>query len=326
MKFFFKKIPLLILFITALCLFAWSAQAQNSVIPYQGTLFSQGKPVSQSTPIRMAFAIYSDSAGLEAGQDGSAPSGEARKWTSWDATGEGSDAVDNLDETVGVQVRNGRFLVHLGEIETGQQSLGDDVFDASELYVVAWVMQDPQNPNAVFRLPPQRLQTVPHAVTAKRANGFEVTGTLKVDTISPRTAGSSVEITSGLQTDDVEVSGSLSLKGTSVPRLLRTSPYNNTSGDYKICTGVSDTSWVSFGGDGLYNDIDVSSCGFSVDVEPQIFTSLYGDTSHFRAIGVSNIYSVNQTGFRVFITGLGNDPSVALPPRSWRVNWIAIGK
>jgi hypothetical protein len=178
---FFKKIPLLILSVTALCLFAWSAQAQNSVIPYQGTLFSQGKPVSQSTPIRMAFAIYSDSAGLEAGQDGSAPSGEARKWTSWDATGEGGDAVDNLDETVGVQVRNGRFLVHLGEAETGQQSLGDDVFDASELYVVAWVMQDPQNPNAVFRLPPQRLQTVPHAVTAKRATKFTVTDELKVD-------------------------------------------------------------------------------------------------------------------------------------------------
>ena len=180
-----KKQPLKLLALLTFTLSAWGAQAQNSVIPYQGTLFSQGKPVSQTEPVRMAFAIYSDDAGLDAGQDGNAPSGEARKWTSWDVAGEGGDSVNDVSKTVGVQVRNGRFFVHLGETEAGQQPLGDDVFDASELYVVVWLMQDTENPNAVFRLPPQRLQTVPHAVTAKRANGFEVGGLLKVDAMSP---------------------------------------------------------------------------------------------------------------------------------------------
>ena len=106
---------------TALCLFAWSAHAQSSVIPYQGTLFSQGKPVSQSAPVQMAFALYSDTTGLNASQTSAAPAAN-RVWTSWGA----GDAV-GAGQTIPVQVRNGRFLVHLGE--ESQTTLADSVFD-----------------------------------------------------------------------------------------------------------------------------------------------------------------------------------------------------
>ena len=55
------------------------------------------------------------------------------------------------------------------------------------------------NSSGTFRLPPQKLGVVPHAVTAERAVDFEVSGTLKVDTISAHTVNGPVEVTSNLQ-------------------------------------------------------------------------------------------------------------------------------
>ena len=123
-----------------------------------------------------------------------------RLWTSWTtedgAPSQLSSLTVNNPHTVGVKVRNGRFLVHLG---TGDQtSLPNSVFDQRPLYVVTWVV----NANGVFRLPPQALDKVPHAVTAERAKSFEVTGTLKVDQIEPNIG------------DKVEVVGDLNIQGT----------------------------------------------------------------------------------------------------------------
>ena len=192
--FFFKKIPLSILILTPLCLLSWSAQAQpyptepTSVIPYQGTLFSQGKPVSQDNDVLMAFALYSGDvmSALPPGTTNEAPDvalaeespSYNRLWTSW-ATEDGALSelsrltVDN-PHTLGVKVRNGRFLVHLGA--AGQTALPDSIFDQRPLYVLTWVV----NGSGVFRLPPQKLEKVPHAVTAERANSFEVMGNLSV--------------------------------------------------------------------------------------------------------------------------------------------------
>ena len=170
MPFFFKKIPLSVTALMALTLLTSIAQAQNSVIPYQGTLFSQGKPVSQNAPVRMAFAIYSSP--VQTSDPSSAP-GNFRKWSSWGASG--ADTVDDSD-AIDVKVRNGRFLVHLGEETDGQEPLAESVFDTAPLYVVAWVI----NSTGVFKLPYQKLEMVPHAVTASRANGFEVSGELLV--------------------------------------------------------------------------------------------------------------------------------------------------
>ena len=145
------------------------AQAPStSVIPYSGTLFSQGKPVSQSAPVQMAFALYTDTTGLDAEQTNAAPVAN-RVWSSWEEAGE------TIGSTISVQVRNGRFLVHLGE--DGQTALADSVFDQRPLSVVAWVVQ---GSGTIYRLPAQSLKKVPHAVTAERANSFEVTGDLKV--------------------------------------------------------------------------------------------------------------------------------------------------
>ena len=182
LTFFKKTIPLS--FITpsvmiTLMLSASHAQAQaqsTSVIPYQGTLFSQGKPVSQSAPVRMAFALYTDTTNLTVGQTDEAPSTH-RVWASW---GEGN--VVGLGQTIPVQVRNGRFLVHLGE--EGQSPLADSVFDQRPLSVVAWVV----NGNGEFRLPPQTLEKVPHAVTAERAHDFNVGGRSKCDQFRRRVA------------------------------------------------------------------------------------------------------------------------------------------
>ena len=204
--FFLKKIPLSIITLTSLCLTAMLSWAQEqpqpaeptSVIPYQGTLFSQGKPVSQTDPIKMAFAIYSDSTGLDAGASADAPALH-RKWTSWSST-ENVDDVVNADRTIDVQVRNGRFLAHLGEEEHGQQPLKDSTFTpdppADDFYVITWVVKDS---GGVFRLPPQKLGKVPHAVTAERALDFEVQGVLKVDHIQSRTLDGLVEVRSALR-------------------------------------------------------------------------------------------------------------------------------
>lgn len=64
-------------------------------------------------------------------------------------------------------------MVHLGA-ESQQSPLNDSVFDTRPLYVVAWFV----NSTGTFRLPPQKLEKVPHAITAERAHDFEVSDTL----------------------------------------------------------------------------------------------------------------------------------------------------
>ena len=149
--------------------------------------------MSQSVPVQMAFALYTDKEGLDASLPSAAPAAN-RVWTSWVST-EGEDATvtpgshsDNVvDDTISVAVRNGRFLVHLGEalandIENSQIEILDSNFDHATLYVVTWVAQEVDGDGYnVFRLPPQKLGKVPHAVTAQRANGFEIKGDLQID-------------------------------------------------------------------------------------------------------------------------------------------------
>ena len=235
MKFFFKKIPLLILFITALCLLALSAQAQNSVIPYQGTLFSQGKPVSQDAPVQMAFAIYNDRSELDSDQLSGAPA-SGRKWTSWGAPENENVEVGDI-QTLGVNVRNGRFLVHLGEDAEGHDTLEMSIFDTHPLYVVTWVI----NSSGTFRLPPQKLQTVPHAVTAERATNFEVTHELRVKTIRAHGANTTIEVV-----DDLELASNLRLEGVIHMGLVTTilNLEDNDGSDAHVrCSYYGDPQW-----------------------------------------------------------------------------------
>jgi hypothetical protein len=178
---------LLILFFLTPCT-SWAQAQSTSVIPYSGTLFSQGKPVSQDNDVLMAFALYTGDVELALSSEPSESAPDTslnvespafdRLWTSWE-TENGtaeilSDLTLNNPHIVGVKVRNGRFLVHLGA--SGQESLPNTIFDQRPLYVVTWIV----NGSGVFRLPPQKLETIPHAVTAERANSFEVMENLTV--------------------------------------------------------------------------------------------------------------------------------------------------
>ena len=169
----------LLMFSLLLPLVSW-AQSQ-SVIPYSGTLYSQGQPISQSTPIMMGFALYSGSPTFDNAIT-TVPTNQAtRLWVSW--SGEQQDTVTrNID----VLVRNGRFLVNLGEIpmnENGEyvtthRALPKDRFQSDGLHLVIWV--EKANGDS-FRLPPQKFNTVPYAITAQQAMDFEVKGDLTVD-------------------------------------------------------------------------------------------------------------------------------------------------
>ena len=72
---------------------------------------SARKPVSQSAPVQMAFAVHRHH-GLDAGR-------RTRRPSPIGCVSRG-DVV--AQTTIPVQVRNGRFLVHLGE--DGQTALG----------------------------------------------------------------------------------------------------------------------------------------------------------------------------------------------------------
>ena len=247
MQFFIKKKLLLLFFITP-TLIAQNTHAQNtSVIPYSGTLFSQGKPVSQDTDVLMAFALYSGDAvtALPAGSTNEAPDvalaeespSYNRLWTSWmtedGTTSELSSLTVNNPHTVGVNVRNGRFLVHLGAGD--QTSLPNSVFDQRPLYVVTWVV----NGSGVFRLPPQKLEKVPHAVTAERANSFEVMGDLTVDSITPR--GSTLEIEGGINTTGLSTLSGPALNVTGDLNVSGITRLNSRRGN--LGTKPSDGNW-----------------------------------------------------------------------------------
>jgi hypothetical protein len=81
--------------------------------------------------------------------------------------------------TVPVNVSNGRFSVNLGG--DGTQELPDTVFTTGGLSLVIWINNGTNEDPNWHRLPPQKLQTVPHAVTAKRATSFVVTQDLLVE-------------------------------------------------------------------------------------------------------------------------------------------------
>ena len=112
----------------------------TSVIPYAGSLYSQGRPVSQPEPVSMAFALYTEE-GVIAFTDvaNSSPTAPplGRLWTSWESGSEASD-VTGAPATP-VTVRNGAFFVHLGA-EQGHVPVPPTAFE-SAAHVVTWVIK-----------------------------------------------------------------------------------------------------------------------------------------------------------------------------------------
>ena len=236
--FFYTFVINVLLFISLSFSLSWADG--TSVIPYSGTLYSQGKPVSQGNAIKMAFALYEEISALpnltassDANLTSSVPH-TGRKWTSW-ATSVGVDAViSSTDEdTVDVYVRHGRFLAHLGD--EGQIGLSNSIFDSNSLYVVVWIVQEiSSNEYKYHRLPPQKLNTVPHAVTASRALSFEVADTLTVGGDLNVQGALNVAETSTLD-DHLVVSGTSSLNDGATlgsrTHYLPTAPLNSTTNE-----------------------------------------------------------------------------------------------
>ena len=77
----------------------------------------------------------------------------------------------------------------------------------------------------------------------------------------------------------------------------------------------------------LQIDVDISGCGF-VKI-PTITTSLEGSSSHYKAIGASNLYSATTSGFTVYITNpsytTGTRLRDAARNSNWNLEWVAVG-
>ncbi|SEU39154.1 S8 family peptidase [Stigmatella erecta] len=90
-----------------------------------------------------------------------------------------------------------------------------------------------------------------------------------------------------------------------------------------LCTGqaaVGATGWQQYSANGIYLDVDTSSCGFSST--PLYFTSIGGWSGHWQSTGATSIYAPTANGFRVFVSYPGATPALA-NQAGWYLNWQA---
>jgi len=91
----------------------------------------------------------------------------------------------------------------------------------------------------------------------------------------------------------------------------------------KVCagtTGRSTTTWTYYSSNGIYEDVDISDCGFTTI--PTVTTSIEGTGYHWLVKGSSSIYSVTTKSFRIYIN---SDSTNRADSKEWNVEWIAIG-
>jgi secreted trypsin-like serine protease len=92
-----------------------------------------------------------------------------------------------------------------------------------------------------------------------------------------------------------------------------------------LCSGSTPagaTAWQQYSSQGLFLDVDTSTCGYSV--APKYFTSFGGNAFHWWTTGATSIYLPTATGFRVYVF----DNHGAVTPadaneRGWHLNWQA---
>jgi len=91
----------------------------------------------------------------------------------------------------------------------------------------------------------------------------------------------------------------------------------------KVCagtTGRSTTDWSYYSSNAIYEDVDISYCGFTT--VPTVTTSIEGSSHHWLVTGSSSIYSVTTTSFRIY---LNNGGIQLADDKQWNVEWIAVG-
>merc|ERR1711964_63698 len=71
--------------------------------------------------------------------------------------------------------------------------------------------------------------------------------------------------------------------------------------------------------------IDISHCGFAT--APRVFTSMTGGSSHWQTRGITSIYSLTNTKFRVYIEYYGSSKLATglASTNKWELDWIAVG-
>ncbi|CAF1227796.1 unnamed protein product [Rotaria sordida] len=93
------------------------------------------------------------------------------------------------------------------------------------------------------------------------------------------------------------------------------------------CNGISSfTLWQLYSPNGLFMDIDTTSCRFNST--PLYFTSMAGTSSHWDLAGYTAIYSPTNTSFRIYTRSLNTMNSTEMLSYSqtyiWNVNWFGI--
>jgi len=95
----------------------------------------------------------------------------------------------------------------------------------------------------------------------------------------------------------------------------------------KVCagsTGRDNTDWTDYHNYGVYNDVDISDCGFLTI--PTITTAIEGIGWHWTSTGTSSIYFSSPTSFRIYIEHTGRNPQGGVAESlKWNVEWIAVG-
>jgi subtilisin family serine protease len=92
-----------------------------------------------------------------------------------------------------------------------------------------------------------------------------------------------------------------------------------------LCTGRTtpgSTNWQVYTANDVFVDVNTAACGFSS--RPEYFTSLGGNSEHWRAQGATAIYFPSATGFRIYLhrpTGLTPTQANNL---QWHINWLAV--
>jgi len=91
----------------------------------------------------------------------------------------------------------------------------------------------------------------------------------------------------------------------------------------KVCagsTGRSTTDWTYYSSAGIYEDVDISDCGFTTI--PTLTTAIEGTSHHWTASGTSSVYSVTTNSFRIY---LSHSSAGSAEKYNWNVEWIAVG-
>jgi len=92
----------------------------------------------------------------------------------------------------------------------------------------------------------------------------------------------------------------------------------------KVCagsTGRSTTDWTYYSSSGIYEDVDMSDCGFTAI--PTVTTSIEGRANHWEVRGSSSVYSVSTTSFRIYLQTSVTESTAET--KLWNVEWIAVG-